>query len=241
MEQANTPVAGMLCKAASASQLPVTEAELTLINKQALNPLTAEEVFTFKIAACDNQIDREFERFTEDTLVGLAGLFLGKTVLQDHDWSVKKQTARIYAADVAVEGKLHQLVLRCYMLRTAGNEAMIAAIEGGIVREVSVGCTVKRCVCSICGEDKRVTYCQHRPGEEYDGQLCHVDLEEAADAYELSLVAVPAQRNAGTRKVYGGEENKREPKPDGQDAPLTTLSLRLRAAVQYAKNKKEGT
>ena len=38
------------------------EGELALINAQALRPLTAEEVFTFRLAACNNQVDRDIER-----------------------------------------------------------------------------------------------------------------------------------------------------------------------------------
>ena len=32
------------------------EGELALINAQSLRPLTAEEVFTFRLAACNNQV-----------------------------------------------------------------------------------------------------------------------------------------------------------------------------------------
>ena len=42
--------------------------------------MTAEEVFTFRLAACDNQVDRDFERFTDAALEGLAPLFVGRPV-----------------------------------------------------------------------------------------------------------------------------------------------------------------
>ena len=47
--------------------------------------------------------------------------------------------------------------------------------------------------------------------QEYDGQLCHIDLDGATDAYEVSLVAVPAQPAAGAikSKRYGGAGSSR--------------------------------
>ncbi|MFQ9918464.1 MAG: hypothetical protein ACLRWQ_20920 [Flavonifractor plautii] len=49
-----------------------------------------------------------------------------------------------------------------YLLRTEGNRELIAAIEGGIKKEVSVGCAVERSVCSICGEEFHT--CPHEKG-----------------------------------------------------------------------------
>lgn len=177
-------------------------AELEKINRQTLRPLSAEEVFVFRIAACDDQVDRDFERFTERTLHELAELYVGKTVVMDHNWTAKGQTARIYAAEVEqLEGR-KALVLRAYMLRSAQTEEMIAAIEGGILREVSVGCSVVRRICSVCGREQSQGACGHYPGQKYHGQVCHMDLDGAADAYELSFVAVPAQKDAGIIKRY---------------------------------------
>ena len=187
------------------------EGELSLINAQSLRPLTAEEVFTFRLAACNDQVDRDFERFPEQTLEDFARLFTGRPVLMDHQWSAGSQTARVYAAAVedmpGVPGG-KQLVLRCYMPRLRGNADTIAAIEAGLLRECSVGVAVKRAVCSVCGKDNRLRVCEHRGGQIYQGQACHFDLEGAADVYEVSLVAVPAQPDAGIikSKRYGGAE-----------------------------------
>ena len=70
-----------ILKAAHVEKQAVNAAELALINKQALRELAAEEVFTFRMAACDNQVDRDHERFTDKALEGLAPLFVGKSVL----------------------------------------------------------------------------------------------------------------------------------------------------------------
>ena len=54
------------------------EAELAAINRFAKSPLRAEEVYTFSLRLCDNEVDRDWERFAPQTLEELAGLFVGK-------------------------------------------------------------------------------------------------------------------------------------------------------------------
>ena len=195
----------MIFKAARIEKAAVGEHELALINAQALRALSADEVFTFRFAACDNQVDRDCERFTDATLEQLAKLYVGKPVLRDHMWSAGAQTARVYDAQVVSEGEVKRLVLSCYMVRTASTADTIAAIEGGILRECSVGCAVERSVCSICGADRRNGDCGHKKGERYDGALCFTRLMGASDAYEFSFVAVPAQPRAGVVKRFGSE------------------------------------
>ena len=199
-----------ILKAARLEKAELNEEELALINQQTLRPLGAGEVFTFRLAACDNQVDRDFERFTEATLEELAQKYVGRPVLRDHNWSAAAQTARVYAGSVEPgdEEGVRRLVLRCYMPRSEQTAPTIAAIESGILRECSVGLAVKRALCSICGANQRETLCKHIQGREYDGQVCHMDLDGAADAYEVSMVAVPAQPAAGVikSKRYGGQE-----------------------------------
>ena len=199
-----------ILKAAHLEKAELNEEELALINQQTLRPLGAGEVFTFRLAACDNQVDRDFERFTEATLEELAQKYVGRPVLRDHNWSAAAQTARVYAGSVEPgdEEGVRRLVLRCYMPRSEQTAPTIAAFVSGILRECSVGLAVERGLCSICGANQRETLCKHSPGREYDGQVCHMDLDGAADAYEVSMVAVPAQPAAGVikSKRYGGQE-----------------------------------
>ena len=67
---------GMIQKAAGLAVGEVTEAELKAINKYTLEPLKAEEVFTFKAVLCDNELDRHFEHFTLKALQDLQKRFL---------------------------------------------------------------------------------------------------------------------------------------------------------------------
>ena len=195
------------------------EADIALINQYSVKELTSQDVFCFSIILCDNEVDRDTERFTKASLDRLAPLFLGKSVLFDHRWSAEKQVARLYRTFVeelkekTVMGETKR-VLRgsAYMLRTDETAELIKAIEGGIKKEVSVGCRMGACNCSICG--KKFSYnwqtgkflCEnnHFKGDTYDGKMCVGDLEDPKDAYEVSFVAVSAQRGAGVTK---GVEN----------------------------------
>ncbi|WP_297210118.1 hypothetical protein [uncultured Flavonifractor sp.] len=189
--------------------LALDQAELELINAVSKKKLAPEEVYAFAVRLCDNQVDRDGERFPVETLEQLAALFVGKCGIFDHQWSARGQTARIYRTELVREEQtltqagepLCYLKGYAYMLRTEGNRELIAEIEGGIKKEVSVGCAVEREMCSICGENIRdKSRCPHERGVRYDGKLCWADLVGATDAYEWSFVAVPAQKEAGVMK-----------------------------------------
>lgn len=192
-----------VCKSVTA-QKAVAEADLAAINALSRRELTAEEVYTFSVRACDDQPDRDFERFSKECIRALAGLYVGKTVLFDHDWEAKKQCARIYATEVAEQDGATCMIAKVYMLRVQENEEIINAIDGGILKEVSVGCAIGTVTCSICGE---LYYgCEHQRGRDYDGQTCIAILSDPEDAYELSFVAVPAQPLAGVQKTAKNEK-----------------------------------
>ena len=57
----------------------------------------------FSVRLCDNEVDRDFERFGTEDLDRLGELFLGKSGIFDHQWSAKGQTARIYRTEVVRE------------------------------------------------------------------------------------------------------------------------------------------
>lgn len=180
------------------------------INRHTVSKLKAEQVYCFSVLLCDNEIDRDHERFSEDALGKLAELFVGRTGIFDHNCSSKGQTARIYDTEVktfpdrrTADGRQYAALMGyAYMVRTEDNKSLIAEIEGGIKKEVSVGCSVKKRICSICGADAAKGGCSHIKGRIYGDRLCFLTLEEPTDAYEWSFVAVPAQRAAGVTKYY---------------------------------------
>ncbi len=81
--------------------------EMEAINALARREMKEDEVYTFSLILCDNDIDRDMERFDEKTLQQLAELFVGKTGISDHQWKSGGQCARIF---------------RCEFLREAGKK-----------------------------------------------------------------------------------------------------------------------
>ena len=178
-----------------------TAAQLEAINAQTKGNMTAEQLYVFSVRLCDDQIDRDMERFDTASLPVLAKLFIGKTGIIDHCWSSDNQVARIFQTQVVQEEGISYIKAWAYIRRGSHTDEIIADIEAGIKKEVSVGCAMGRSVCAICGSDYGT--CGHQKGEYYDGQLCCVILREPMDAYEFSFVAVPAQRDAGVIKGMG--------------------------------------
>lgn len=191
--------------------------EIELINRHTRRPLDENEVYAFSVVLCDNDIDRDNERFSDEALEKMAVLFVGKTGICDHSARSENQKARVFSCraenvdgEYTTDGRPYKrLFARAYMLRTEKNADFIAEIEAGIKKEVSVGCSVAKRLCSVCGADRNEG-CKHKSGVEYKTkrgtQLCHTVLDEPYDAYEWSFVAVPAQRRAGVTKAYEKKE-----------------------------------
>lgn len=183
------------------------------INSYALADLTAEDVFVFSVVLCDNEIDRDGERFTVESLKTLEQLFVGKTAIMNHSMKTEDQNARTFKTELITDGRknslgedYYYLKAWAYMVRTESNADLIKEIQAGIKKETSVGCSVSEIRCSICGNDRRKKRCSHIKGNEYDGRLCFDELINPTDAYEWSFVAVPAQKNAGVTKGYKDKE-----------------------------------
>lgn len=184
--------------------------DLDKIFKYAQKEIDPADLYTFSVQLCNNDIDRDHERFALDTLQQLAELFKGRTGIFDHSMKAGDQKARIFDAWVeAVPNKktadgrdFYLLKARAYMVRTDENSDLIREIEAGIKKEVSVSCRAERCVCSVCGADRYRQPCGHVGGRTYGDKRCYFTLENATDAYEWSFVAVPAQKEAGVTKAY---------------------------------------
>lgn len=185
-----------------------TGEQLAAINALAKGSLTGEQVYVFSVRLCDDQVDRDFERFDGEALTELAKLFVGRSGVVDHKWSAERQLARIFDTEVLEENGVRFIKAWAYIRRGGANDEIIADIEAGIKKEVSVGCAMGRCICSVCGSEYGT--CGHLKGEYYDGQHCCAILQEPVDAYEFSFVAVPAQREAGVLKGMKGQRSLKE-------------------------------
>lgn len=196
------------------TETQVSPEDLELINKYSRKELKAHEVFVFSAVLCDNEVDRDFEKFSVESLKSLAELFVGKSAIKNHSMNVEDQSARTFRTEVVTDPEKKNslgepytyLKAYCYIPRMKKYESLIEDIEAGIKKEVSIGCSVSKSVCSICSSDARNSPCHHKKGRIYKGELCYYELQNPTDAYEWSFVAVPAQRNAGVVKSFTEKE-----------------------------------
>lgn len=207
--------------------------DIEKLNRFTRTPLSEEEVYCFDVILCDNDIDRDMERFSEKALGELQELFVGKTGIFDHDLKSGGQTARIYDTELVRDnirktrdGRPYvALKAHAYMVRTDSNADLIREIEGGIKKEVSVSCSAGKRSCSVCGADRSAGGCTHIPGRVYGDMACCTVLEDMQDAYEWSFVAVPAQVAAGVTKHFVQEQTA------AQEDVLGEVEAMLRAEV----------
>ena len=203
------------------------EASATLLeqlNQFTRRTHTADEVYLFDVLLCDNEIDRDQERFSLEALGQL------KALLVDHNPSGMHQTARLFATSLETDphrvtqaGEPYTCLKgQAYMVRTAGNQDLIREIDGGIKKEVSISCSAAAKTCSICGKEQ----CAHLKGRIYQGKPCHKILQQITDAYEWSFVAVPAQ--VRLRYLTGAE-------PEDPAFRMAAEKMNLQELLQYKK------
>lgn len=221
---------------------------LERLNKFTRRELAEEEVYIFPVTLCDNEVDRDNERFSRKSLEEMAEKFIGVTGIFDHDPKGGNQTARLFCTEVVEEDrensagdKYAYLKGYAYMVRTGSNADLISEIDGGIKKEISVSCSAERQICSICGADRRVKACRHVKGRRYDGKKCFVTLDGISDAYEWSFVAVPAQVCAGVTKKSADITEDTEQTEQEEKERREELEARIRRALMLksGENKAE--
>ena len=190
---------------------------ISKINRFTRREFQEDELYIFSVILCDNEIDRDYECFSDNALEKLKSLFVGKTGIFDHNTSTSNQNARIFDTEIITDTErttkngnpYKYLKAMAYMVRTDENRNLISEIDAGIKKEVSISCSAAKKVCSVCGNDKSIGKCSHIKGRSYNGRICHVILNDITDAYEWSFVAVPAQVNAGVTKKFTEESVKK--------------------------------
>ena len=118
-------------KEASAAAVGVPNAQqLEKINALAKGTLTAEQVYVFSVRLCDDQVDRDFERFDTEALPVLAKLFVGKSGIVDHKWSAGSQLARSFDTEILTEDGVTGIKAWAYIRRGAQGDGPQGHPEG---------------------------------------------------------------------------------------------------------------
>lgn len=177
-----------------------TDDDLQLINTYTRTAVDENDVYLFSIVLCDNDVDRDGERFTTDSLYTLTELFIGKTEEMDYK-RLRNERARIISCEVeesdnrktALGDNYVKLIARVYIPICRVNNGIINAINNGTITKVDIHCAAGAQKCSVCGEN--YSECPHKKGEVYDSKLCCGELVNPYDAYEWSFVASKADKN----------------------------------------------
>lgn len=182
--------------------------------------------YTFDVKLFDNEINESFERFSASTLERLAKLCRGTFGVLGG-----QPVAEVVEARVVVEqnkktkaGDPYQWVkARVKIPLTEKTSALIFEIEHGRHSKVSISCSFRQRVCSICG----VRGCSHTPGKYYDGKLCYMELSDIGDVYEWGFVEkVETEKKPRICELLGVEIGERFRSPfDGADICIDKCGL----------------
>ena len=115
---------------------PSTE-DLKKINKYTRREFDADSLYVFTVILCDNDIDRDFEKFSLTALNELKALFVGKTGISDHSMKSSDQKARVFETWIekgngttTADGEpYYMLNAKAYMLKNEENKGFIERIQ----------------------------------------------------------------------------------------------------------------
>ena len=105
--------------------------QLTKINSFTRRNFSEDEIYIFDVILCDNEIDRDAERFSHNSLLSLQKLFIGKTGISDHNPKSENQLARIFDTQLIKDNSrltswgepYEYLKASVYMIRTDANDS----------------------------------------------------------------------------------------------------------------------
>lgn len=163
---------------------------------QALRP---EQVYIRSMRLVSDAVNDHGGRFPAEEHERLSALLIDSPVLIGHDRS-RLPVARNFAAQTRQEEGQSWVQVWFYWMRSADGDRLATDIDGGVVKEGSLGFEFRRPQCSICAKDIR--QCEHIPGEPYrDAQnavsIAHYEYRDIVRVLETSLVyrgATPGTR-----------------------------------------------
>lgn len=210
-----------------------TSSQLEKINLLAKRALNTEDVFVFTNKAIgDGLIPTRMMRVHKSLL----GVFKedakkGVSLMIDHPWAHFVQPKPAYSYGRTFDANLKKtmdssstdetwaLFVEHYMVRGRekdgiATDQLIADIEDGTMSDTSIGFTNNTYECSIC--NKSYFSCEHYRGQEYDGEVCTVNLKTPGNLFEDSLVFAGAYPGANILSSLSveGIENTLDPVED---------------------------
>lgn len=212
----------------------VPDAELVaLINERIRppQPMAAGDIYVRSLRLVSDDVNDHGGRFPREEHARVCELLVDSPVLIGHDRS-RLPVARNFAARCVADGDRQWVQVWFYWMRGSMGDRLATDIDGGVVKEGSIGFEFRRPQCSICGRDIRT--CEHVPGHEYTGEsgatsVAHYEYRDIIRILETSLVYRGANPNTrlGNDPVFCKLESdqaseeilgivlERQPRPNG--------------------------
>ena len=153
-------------------------------------PMAAGDVYVRSLRLVSDDVNDHGGRFPREEHARVCELLVDSPVLIGHDRS-RLPVARNFAARCVAEGDRQWVQVWFYWMRGPMGDRLATDIDGGVVKEGSIGFEFRRPQCSICGRDVRT--CEHIPGHEYTGEsgvstVAHYEYRDIIRILETSLV-----------------------------------------------------
>lgn len=187
----------------------ISEDQLGKIRKYTLNEIPADQLYARKMLLAHNAIDRDNERFSEKLLEDFVRTLPGKSLLIGHQWGppgkglffdayleeMDLQAARsMTGEDLKLPDGVTQfkaLMGWFYTTKSPGKEDLLADIDAGIVRHVSIGFNAANCL---------------KVSNEANGETLYWEYKGPGEAREGSLVWLGAQPGATITKAADADD-----------------------------------
>lgn len=171
----------------------ISDDDMKQINKYTRKDYTRDDIYAFEITLCDSELDVDYEAISKDCLYKLKDLSLGSSGFLTSDimariFDTYIEKVFISRSNSILAEETYKLKAKAYVLKNAITEEKLNQILNH--PQISVGFSVKRRVCSICGSSE---CCKHIKGQKYINEagielLCYRILNDPTDFYEWSIV-----------------------------------------------------
>lgn len=163
-------------------------------------------IITVRLA--DNEIDRDYERFSIPALRNMARMFVGKKGIIGEDKLGKTQWGRILSCEVRTDntkitkaGEVYtSLEARVLINNTSENFSLLNRMMSK-VQKGSVSCSVAHRICSVCGTDESKYSCVHTKGKLFYDKPAYRILWDVTEVYEWAIERPPEISNCAPEKL----------------------------------------
>lgn len=184
----------------------ISDNDMKQINKNKRKDFTRDDIYAFEITLCDSELDADYEAISKDCLYKLKDLSLGSSGFLTSDimariFDTYIEKVFISRSNSILAEETYKLKAKAYVFKNVITEEELNHILNH--PKISVGFSVKRRVCSICGSSE---CSKHIKGQKYIDeagfeQLCYNLLNDPTDFYEWAVVSKSNDEKSKTHEV----------------------------------------